>query len=60
MLEVKWDRIPAGGNATHAVILMPIRPGYFNFTSADVTYKPSEGSEEVQVSFEVYTECYSN
>ena len=49
MAEVKWDKIPAGSNVSHALVLVPLRPGYFNFTSADVTYKVSENAEEVQV-----------
>lgn len=49
MAEVKWDKIPAGENVTHAMVVMPMRPGYFNFTSADVTYKTSENAQESQV-----------
>lgn len=51
MLEAKWDRIPAGSNVTHAVVLSPVRPGYFNFSSADITYKTSEKASDVQVGF---------
>ena len=50
MAEVKWDKIPAGENVTHAMVVMPLKPGYFNFTSADVTYKTSENAQESQVS----------
>jgi len=51
MAEVKWDKIPAGENVTHAMVVMPMRPGYFNFTSADVTYKTSENAQESQVGY---------
>lgn len=57
MLEAKWDSIDSGANATHAVILKPLRPGYFNFTSADVTYQTSENSEEKQVLALSYRPC---
>ena len=60
MLEVKWDRIPAGGNATHAVVLMPLTPGYFNFSSADIRYKASESSDEIQVCVYWWRECTWN
>ncbi|RUS86762.1 hypothetical protein EGW08_005485 [Elysia chlorotica] len=33
-------------NATHAVILKPLKSGYFNFTSAEVSYLTSEDSKE--------------
>lgn len=49
MAEAKWDKIPAGDNVTHAMVVMPLRPGYFNFSSADVTYKASENAAEAQV-----------
>lgn len=49
MPEVKWDKIASGANVTHALVLMPLKPGYFNFSSADVTYKASVTAEEVQV-----------
>lgn len=51
MAEVKWDRIAAGANVSHAMVLIPVKSGYFNFTSADVTYKVSEDLEDVQVRY---------
>ncbi|XP_064609148.1 translocon-associated protein subunit beta-like [Liolophura sinensis] len=45
-LEVQWDRIAPGTNTTHAVILRPLKSGYFNFTSAEISYLPSEDSSE--------------
>lgn len=49
MAEVKWDKIAAGANVSHAIVLVPVRAGYFNFTSADVTYKATESATEAQV-----------
>lgn len=51
MPEAKWDVIAAGANVTHALVVEPHRPGYFNFSSADITYKTIENTDEVQVRF---------
>ena len=59
MAEVKWDKIPAGENVTHAMVVMPLKPGYFNFTSADVTYKTSENAQERSEERRVGKECRS-
>lgn len=34
-------------NVSHTVVLRPLKAGYFNFTSASVSYKAQEGGEEV-------------
>ncbi|XP_037549671.1 translocon-associated protein subunit beta [Nematolebias whitei] len=47
MLNVKWDRIAPASNVSHTVVLRPLKAGYFNFTSASVSYKAQEGGEEV-------------
>lgn len=44
-LKVQWDRISPASNVTHAVILQPLKNGFYNVTHATVTYVPSEGSE---------------
>jgi len=49
-LPVAWKSIPPNGNVTHIVVYKPLKAGYFNFTSAYITYVPSEGAE-VQKAF---------
>ncbi|XP_067928217.1 translocon-associated protein subunit beta-like [Watersipora subatra] len=51
LLEVRWEKIAAGANVSHAVVLQSVSAGYFNFTSADVTYKASENTETVQIGY---------
>ncbi|ESO94578.1 hypothetical protein LOTGIDRAFT_118304 [Lottia gigantea] len=45
-LDVTWERIGPGANVTHAVILQPTKYGYFNFTSAEVSYHSKEDKKE--------------
>uniref|UniRef100_W5MKC4 Translocon-associated protein subunit beta n=1 Tax=Lepisosteus oculatus TaxID=7918 RepID=W5MKC4_LEPOC len=50
MLNVKWDRIapyPCASNVSHTVVLRPLKAGYFNFTSATVSYLAQEGGQVV-------------
>jgi translocon-associated protein subunit beta len=47
-LSVKWQRIGPGANVSHVVIVKPKKSGYFNFTSADLSYLPSESATERQ------------
>lgn len=42
MLSVKWDRIAPASNVSHTVVLRPLKAGYFNFTSATITYLAQE------------------
>ena len=44
------DRIPPGGDNGHTIVVRPKRFGGFNFTSAAVEYRTSDGEEgELQV-----------
>ncbi|XP_076802890.1 translocon-associated protein subunit beta-like [Clavelina lepadiformis] len=43
MTSVKWSRINAGSNVTHAIVVQPLRAGDFNFTSAVVQYVSEKG-----------------
>ncbi|XP_064653322.1 translocon-associated protein subunit beta-like [Lineus longissimus] len=45
-LNVKWERVAPGTNVSHVVVLKPAKAGIFNFTSAELTYSPSEESKE--------------
>ncbi|XP_043540001.1 translocon-associated protein subunit beta [Chiloscyllium plagiosum] len=47
MLTVKWDRIAPASNVTHTVVLRPLKAGYFNFTSATISYLAQEGGQVV-------------
>ncbi|XP_059346440.1 translocon-associated protein subunit beta-like [Ammospiza nelsoni] len=47
MLKVKWDRIAPASNLSHTVVLRPLKAGYFNFTSATITYLAQEGAQVV-------------
>uniref|UniRef100_A0AAX7VBK5 Signal sequence receptor, beta n=1 Tax=Astatotilapia calliptera TaxID=8154 RepID=A0AAX7VBK5_ASTCA len=47
MLNVKWDRIAPASNVSHTVVLRPLKAGYFNFTSATVSYLVQEGGQVV-------------
>uniref|UniRef100_A0A8C5W9G8 Translocon-associated protein subunit beta n=1 Tax=Leptobrachium leishanense TaxID=445787 RepID=A0A8C5W9G8_9ANUR len=47
MLNVKWDRIAPASNVSHTVVLRPLKAGYFNFTSATVSYLAQEGAQVV-------------
>ncbi|XP_069074022.1 translocon-associated protein subunit beta isoform X1 [Pleurodeles waltl] len=47
MLNVKWDRIAPASNVSHTVVLRPLKAGYFNFTSATITYVAQEGGQAV-------------
>ncbi|NWW79885.1 SSRB protein, partial [Climacteris rufus] len=35
-------------NVSHTVVLQPLKAGYFNFTSATITYLAQEGAQVVE------------
>ncbi|KAK2169978.1 hypothetical protein LSH36_5g05006 [Paralvinella palmiformis] len=45
-LDVKWERLAPGSNVTHVVVLRPLKSGYYNFSSAEVTYLASDMASE--------------
>uniref|UniRef100_A0A8C6EKB4 Signal sequence receptor subunit 2 n=1 Tax=Microcebus murinus TaxID=30608 RepID=A0A8C6EKB4_MICMU len=42
MLNVKWDWIAPASNVSHTVVPCHLKAGYFNFTSATITYLAQE------------------
>lgn len=51
LLQVHWDKLPAGENVTHSVVIKPRKYGIFNHTSAVVSYYPTEDAKEARISF---------
>ncbi|KAL8577186.1 SWI/SNF and RSC complex subunit Ssr2 [Nucella lapillus] len=50
-LQAAWERIAPNSNVTHAVILRPLKSGYFNFSSAEVSYLATEGESDRQFGY---------
>jgi len=50
-LEVSIDRVAPQTNVSHVVVVRPRAHGYFNFTAAEVTYRPVESDPALQYAF---------
>ena len=42
------DRLAPGANASHTLVVRPLKYGYYNFTAATVSYMESETATEVR------------
>ncbi|VDO36462.1 unnamed protein product [Brugia timori] len=51
LLQVRWERIAPGNNVSHSVVVRPRAVGAFNYSSAQITYYPTEDAKEVRVSY---------
>jgi len=45
--EVTIGRIPPQANATHTLVVRPLKFGYYNFTAAQVSYTSGDDSKQV-------------
>ncbi|CAH1796851.1 unnamed protein product [Owenia fusiformis] len=50
-LNAQWERLAPGSNVSHAVIVRPLKSGYFNFTSAEISYLSAEDAEEPTLAY---------
>uniref|UniRef100_A0A915MIZ2 Electron transfer flavoprotein subunit beta n=1 Tax=Meloidogyne javanica TaxID=6303 RepID=A0A915MIZ2_MELJA len=50
-LHVHWEEIAPGENVTHSVVVRPRTFGIFNYTSAMVTYYPTNDAKQAIISY---------
>jgi len=51
LVNFKVDRLSPGANVSHSVVVRPKQPGYYNFTAAEIQYRPTEDSQQIQLAF---------
>jgi len=49
--DVSFGRISPQGNTSHTVVVRPLKYGYFNLTSAIITYSSGENTQDVHTVF---------
>lgn len=50
-LNAEWQRIAPGTNVTHVAVVRPLKSGYYNFTSGEISYLPSEEAKDRQFGY---------
>ena len=45
------DRLAPGANASHTLVVRPLKYGYYNFTAATVSYLETEAATEVRYGY---------
>lgn len=51
MINGRFDRVPPNTNVSHTITVVPLKAGYYNFSSAEVNYKRKEDDTTVQVAY---------
>jgi len=49
--DVSFGRIAPQGNTSHTIVVRPLKFGYFNMTSAIITYSSGENTQDVRTDF---------
>ena len=51
IINGRFDRVPPNTNVSHTISVIPLKAGYYNFTSAEVHYRRKEDDNTVQVAY---------